>query len=393
VIKKLDAWLTAKILRAQQKVKAFCRREKRILSLLAGGALASTILQLSPGFTSKTGKDYLEEQGLPAAVAEEFHTKNIRVYDRYNPLYPIHLGGFTVRALHPELKDAGLEKTYSYPLAVVSGYYLGIKTFFSLYIPPYRSVDAFSVKTPLSLEARACFVRPPGRMTAQEFLNEFTGTDDSIVFTTKTDPARLSKALKDFALLHELRHCDQDLRMDTIVNETDADVGAFEIMRRSGLYAPETLEELRHIVAQLRIFNGAKGDIEHMSKTAMDRGPQTPAATLDDESSTRQLRMLTVQAYNLDRERLKDVFGEDMKSYEKVYHVTQALMASGILDTRPAVLTKAQEFTSSVEYFNALADGKMLTKKDLSKDVRLDYLSRPYAPVPEKKPSAAPSIS
>lgn len=394
MLKALGTRLKNKLLGIPADLMAYGQKRKKLLVFLAGTALASTALQFTPGLTSKPAKDYFEEQGIPAAMAEEFHTKNIRVYDRYNPLYPVHLGGFAVRALNEESKNASaFQKAYKYPANVVTGYVTGIGTFFSLYIPPYKSIDAFSVKTPLSAATRECFVRPPGRMTLQSFLNEFTGTGGEVTFMTRKGDAELAKVLKDFALLHELRHCDQNPDMPVIINESDADIRAFEIMQRSGNYRPEMIEEARHIIAELRIFNGVRGDVAHMSKSAVNLGPQAPASTFDDEYATHHLRSLIDLSYRMDEKRLKDIFGENMAHHEKAYHITQALIASGGLDTRPVVLEKAREFVSSVEYFNALAEGGMITRDNLSAKIRVEGLDKPYAPVPEKKPAARPATS
>jgi hypothetical protein len=267
---------------------------KRLLCVVFGSAALSAGLQLTPDLVSTKFDDFMVQRGYPADLSKNFSTGEIRVYDRFNPLYPFHLAGREVGMIwHESLKEQHVGPIFpllATPRVYVQGLWNGTKDMF-----PGSQLDAYSMAPNDALKNRVNFIRPPDEFSLNGFLEDFSGQDGSAL-KFKSDRNDLRYVLFEFVMLHEARHGDQQKLAFINANEADADLYAFQVMASRGV-PPALLNEAATIVAHARAINGAmRGDAAHASTFTLERGRERIFDAYEDATDFSRLHMVLAEA-------------------------------------------------------------------------------------------------
>lgn len=352
---------------------------RRLRNVFLASAALSTALQFTPDLVSTKFDDFMAQKGYPADYAQHFHTGDIRVYDRYNPLYPFHLAG---RAVGIVWNESLKEQHTSYialmvgtPFIYVSGLWQG----FTEMIPFGSKLDAYSLTTNDAPRDRVNFIRPPGTFSLNGFLSDFTGVDGRAL-EFKSDRAELREVLFQFVMLHEARHGDQDHLAYVTANESDADMYAFRVLAARGV-DKALLNEAASIVVHARAINATLGgDAGHVSTFAMQRGHQRIFDAYQDAAAFQRLHEVLAEA---DR-RNDAVLPPEMRAGNRYLYLTLAMQREGLLDEDPGMKRAASVFLNAIGYFDRLSGGMIIDRGFDFEKIDLGYLTERYTPVPDK---------
>ena len=371
--------------------KAIVRRHRgkvlrRLRNIFLASALLSTGLQYTPGLVSTKFDDFMAGRGFDNNLSQNFHTGEIRVYDRFNPLYPFHLAGREVALeWHENMK---ITHFAAIPLAIETPFiYVGglKKGFFDML--PGSALDAYSMAPNDKPADRVNFIRPPGEFSLESFLGDFSGMNGEKL-TFKNDREDLRNVLFEFVMLHEARHGDQEKLAYANANESDADLYAFKVMQARGV-DPALLKEAATIVAHARTLNAVlRGDTGHVSTFTLQRGGARIFDSYEDAASFKRLHDVLGEA----DVRNDEAFPPKMKAGQRFAYLTIAMEQEGLLNEDAGMKKAAVAYIGAINYFNMASGGEMIDPKfDMSK-IDLGYLTQKYKPVPDKLnvPAAAP---
>ncbi len=352
------------------------RLTKLGLAFLASATL-STGLQYAPDMVSTKLDDFMAQKNFGGDYAQHFHAKEIRVYDRFNPLYPFHLAGNAVKMTWQDGERDGLGAV---PLAIGTPFlYSGMlwKGFTDMI--PGNKLDAYSISNSDDAANRTTYIRPPGDFSLNRFMGDFSGVNGQKL-EFQSDREVLRDILFQFVMLHEARHGDQDKNVFAPTNESDADLYAFRVMKARGT-DPALLNEAATIVAHARSINGAVGgDAGHASTFTLQRGQQRVFDAHQDAAAFDRLHELLTEAAGRNRE----AFPDSMPRGNRYLYLTLAMESQGLLKEDPGLEKAAASFVQALGYFDKLSGGKVIDRKyDLSK-IDLKYLTEVYKPVPDK---------
>jgi hypothetical protein len=370
--------------------KAIVRRHRwKVLRRLSGIFLASaalsTGLQYTPDLVSTKFDDFMTGRGFEGNYSQHFHTGEIRVYDRFNPLYPFHRAGHEVALeWHESMK---ITRLAAIPLALWTPFmYLGnLGSGFADMIP-FSSLDAYSIANNDKPADRINFIRPPAEFSLNDFLADFSGVNGERL-TFKNDREDLRDALFLFVMLHEARHGDQEKLAYLNANESDADLYAFRVMQARGI-DPALVRETAAIVAHARAISAVlHGDAAHASTFTLQRGSGRIFDAYQDEASFRRLHEVLQEA----DVRNDKAFPLRMNAGQRYLYLVHAMEKEGLLDEDAGMKKAAVAYVGAINYFNRASGGVMINPHfDLSK-IDLSYLTQNYKPVPDKlNPPAAP---
>lgn len=354
------------------------RRLKKLGLIFAASAALSTGLQYAPDAVSTKLDDFMTQKNFGGDFSQHFHAKEIRVYDRFNPLFPFHHAGHaTSIRWHQGLKYGNI---YALPLAIgtPTSYASDLLDGFMMMIPGNK-LDAFSLTGNDAPADRTVFIRPPGDFSLNRFMGDFSGVNgQKLEFQSEREVLR--DILFQFVMLHEARHGDQDKTVFGATNESDADLYAFRVMKARGT-DPALLNEAATIVAHARAINGAVGgDAEHASTFTLQRGQQRVFDAHQDAASFERLNQLLAEADGRNR----DKFPDAMPRGNRYLYLTLAMHGQGLLKEDPGLDKAATSFVQALGYFDKLSGGKIIDQEfDLSK-IDLKYLTQVYKPVPDK---------
>jgi hypothetical protein len=357
---------------------------KRLGAVFLASAALSTTLQYTPNLVSTKYDEYMAGRGFDNNLSEHFHTGEIRVYDRFNPLYPFHLAGREVNLVWHE----GMKTTHlaAIPLAIATPFvYVGGLQKGFLDMIPGSELDAYSMANNDKPSDRVNFIRPPGEFSLTSFLDDFSGMDGKkIVF--RNDREDLRNVLFEFVMLHEARHGDQEKRAYITANESDADLYAFKVMQARGV-DPALLREAATIVAHARTLNAVlRGDASHVSTFTLQRGSGRIFDGYQDAAAFKRLHDVLGEA----DVRNDKAFPARMPAGQRYLYLTVAMEQEGLLDEDAGMKKAAVAYVNAINYFNHASGGAMIDPKfDMSK-VDLSYLTQKYKPVPDKLD--APSV-
>ena len=370
---------------AETRRRKSARRPKRKITLkrfLLVSTALSTLIHFAPDIASKPVKDWLQDRDLPADTAQYYTTKNIRIYDRYNPLFPFALAE---RAAVLSWKDGRKDgdNILSLAINIPLGYASGLSTGFLTMLTP-TSLDAFTLlDDSLPVSERECYIRPQGNVGIKDLMTDFTGLRMK-GFKTTASPEKLAAVFQQYVIAHEMRHCDQNHSFNaSSLNEADADIYALRVVGETAGQEVATLEEAKTILRHLRSLNSMTGDTHHASTFALDRTHHTPMDAHEDTAVFNRLSGLLKDGYSINNGAFKDM---DLKRAEEKYHVAVGMMKAGIFKDEK-LKEAAQSFIDSVEFFDEASGGKVITKRNLSDKLNFDAFTREYVPVPDKTPS------
>ncbi|MBI1215384.1 MAG: hypothetical protein GC185_06155 [Alphaproteobacteria bacterium] len=372
--------------RVQKEIFKRRRRKwrNRILGVLLASSALSTGLQFHPGLVSKPFNEYMAEQGYPGDLSQNFHAREIRVYERNNILYPFHLAGNETSIIwHEAEKDPHQNKTrlaIATPFIYTEGL---IKGFGDMIFP--NALDAYSMSNDDDPSLRQCFIRPPADFSLNRFFADFSRVD-SKDFKFQHSDAALKKTLFEYVMLHEARHCDQEKTVYVNANESDADIYAFRVLQDRGT-DPGLLQETKTIITHLRAMNAVlKGDDSHASTFAMMRGGESVFTAHEDAASFTELRALIGEAgkYN------DNAFPSHMSDGQRSVYLAAALYNSHMLDNDPQVKQAAVAFINAIDYFNNASGGRIVNPTFDMNAIDLTPLFASYKPVPDKLSAPAP---
>ena len=361
-------------------LKSFGKRSlRRLRNIFLASAVLSTGLQYAPDLVSTKFDDYMKAQGYTETYSDHFHTGEIRVYDRYNPLYPFHLAGKSVAITWNEAMKEQHVSYLALTLFTPQLYLDGLLKGFTDMLPFGSELDAYSITTNDAPEKRTNFIRPPGQFSLNEFLRDFSGVEGrALEFASDRDELR--DVLFQFVMLHEARHGDQNRAAFATTNESDADLYAFRVLSARGVDRA-LLNEAANIVIHARALNATlAGDSGHASTFSMQRGGQRIFDAHQDAAAFDRLHTVLAEA-----DRRNDAnFAPEVPIGNRYYYLTLAMNNEGLLNEDPGLRKAAVAFARSIEYFNNLSDGMIIDPGfDLS-GLDLDYLTKPYTPVPDK---------
>ena len=366
------------------------RHRKKVLRRLCGIFLASaalsTGLQYTPNLVSTKFDDFMAGRGYADNLSQHFHTGEIRVYDRFNPLYPFHRAGREVALeWHENMK---ITRFAAIPLVFKTPgtYWDGLTGGFWDMLPGGGELDAYSMANNDKPSERVNFIRPPAEFSLDSFLRGFTGVNGEKL-TFKNDREDLRNVLFAFVMLHEARHGDQEKLAPLNANESDADLYAFKVMQARGV-DPALLQEAATIVAHARALSAVLGgDASHVSTFTMQRGSARIFDAYQDEAAFQRLHDVVREA----DVRNDTAFPVRMPAGQRYLYLTLAMEQEGLLDEDPGMKKAAVAYVNALNYFNRASGGKIIDPKfDISK-IDLSYLTQSYKPVPDKlDPPAAP---
>lgn len=345
---------------------------------------AAALIQFAPQLTTRSLDKDIEAKKIPVTLQENFHTEDIRVYHRYNPLQIFHQAGH-LTALNFDKENLYRSLLLS-PVIYVGAFAQATGTFF---FP--APIDAFSIAPDHPIDTRSCFIRPPKAQTASDFVESFGRfTEESLDFTFKSDPQKLSKVFYTFVMAHEARHCDQDKDMyGSSLNEADADLFAFRLLEQK-MQDKAEIAEAKEIMQHLRHILAIRGDLGHFSTVSLQRGSQTPMQAELEYSVPETLRRIMSQAIAKNNDLLP--VGS---ATQKIYAIGKHMLKAGTFkpvkgDTAETAAFKAhlqegvQNYIKGVDYFNKLSGGKILKWDTSNAPFDLRYLHKNYLPVPDK---------
>lgn len=351
---------------------------KRLFKIYAASAALSVGLQYAPDMVSQPLDNFMASKGYDNNYSQHFHTPEIRVYDRYNPLYPFHRAGRTVGMVwHENLKSNHL---LAIPLAMGTPilYTQELWTGFTDMLPGSK-LDAWSIAPNDPLPERTNFIRPPGDFSLEGFMRDFSGQNGKkLVFNNDRDELR--SVLFEFVMLHEARHGDQQKLAIETANESDADLYAFKVLLARGV-KPALAQEAATIVAHARSIQGAVGgDPGHVTTFTLARGGQRIFDAHQDAASFQRLHDLLKEADGMNDK----AFAPGTPIGNRYFYLTLAMHGAGLLNEDPGLKKAAGAFLASIDYFDAMAGGKIIDQNyDLEK-IDLRYLTQQYKPVPDK---------
>ncbi|TAL29206.1 MAG: hypothetical protein EPN97_13710 [Alphaproteobacteria bacterium] len=365
-------------LAAPAKIKDRLKRKLRPLVLaFCAAAGVSGVTQVEPSLVSHPLSEYAATQGLPQDLGRHFHAASIDIYRRHNALYPFHFAGQAVRWEWQDRwgKDNIALLAAKTPVIFAQGLFRGVEDA----LPFSDPVGAFSLAVNVPVEERACFVRPPDRVYAEELVNALTGLGVERLRTV-SDPERLADGFLAFALLHEGRHCDQDKRFRaTAVLEADADIYAFRVLEaRPDMVDADTLNEMRDIWTQARVLEGVAKGGGHFSPPALKRGGQTGLDAHESFDNLARFRAI------LDDTLAGVGPSGSMTETEARYHAAKAIMREPVFAGDTALLDMANAFVSAVDFFDQRCGGRLVTHKGPEQPFDFSFFRDAYKPVPDR---------
>ncbi|MDI1227071.1 MAG: hypothetical protein PSY14_05250 [bacterium] len=367
--------------------KARRRSIKKLALVFAASAALSTGLQYAPDLVSTKFDDFMAQKNHGGDYTQHFHAADIRVYDRFNPLYPFHLAGQTTKLTWQEgMAEGGFAAV---PLTIVTPFLYGSalwKGFTDML--PGNKLDAYSISNDEDLKQREVFIRPPGDFSLTRFMGDFSGVNGQKL-EFQSDRDELRDILFKFVMLHEARHGDQIKGAYAPANEADADLYAFKVMKARGT-DEKLLNEAATIVAHARAINGAVGgDYGHASTFTFQRGGQRIFDAHQDAAAFDRLHTLLA---DIDSKNHK-AFPDTMPRGNRYFYLTLAMHKQGLLEEDPGLKKAADAFIRSLVYFDKASNGKIIDASyDLSK-IDLGYLTEKYKPVPDKLTPAKPDLT
>ncbi len=371
--KAADAALAANPVLYKRAVRrndiAFLRR----WTLRAAFAVAVTgVTTVQPDLVSTTLDTHAAAHGVKDGLQQHFATQNIRVYHRRNPLMPFHFAGQAAR-ISWQNNDGVIGRAVGVPFSYLGGLFNG---FGSVIFP--NALDAYSLADNQPHATRQCFIRPPGDVDSVTLLRGFTGLGGDITAQDQNDPA-VKRYYYTLIMAHEARHCDQDKKMKSALNEIDADLAADRLTR--GILSAEDTRAHRDYWAALRLTSAVVGnDVGHYSTPALIRGGITPMQAIDDSATVRRLVQVLQDAEAMN----ENVFPKGMTRIERRYHLSLALLAdpnAGDAQLR----AKAELFVRAVNYLDLRLQGYVVqtAHAQIAPRINMAWLTRSYNPLPQ----------
>ena len=357
---------------------------KRLRNVFLASAALSAVLQSTPDLVSTKFDDYMAGKGFANNFSQNYSTGEIRVYDRFNPLYPFHLAGREVSITwHEQMK---LTHLAAIPLAIETPllYVSGLEKGFGDMIFP-NSLDAYSMTTNDKLNQRVNFIRPPGEFSLDTFLQTFSQQDGSKL-SFRSDRKDLQDVLFAFVMLHEARHGDQEKRAYITANEADADLYAFKVLESRG-FDPVLVDEARTIVRHARTLSATLGsDQAHVSTFTLERGGERIFDAYEDAADFKRLHDVLREAdIRNDRN-----FPRDMPAGNRYLYLTLAMQKAGLLNEDPGMKKAAAALVAAVNYFDDASGHKIIDPNFDFNKINLRYLTQPYHPAPDRLDVPAP---
>lgn len=359
-----------------------------------GSAAMAVAMQFAPqSWYSQSLGEHMAAKGVAVENAEQYYSaNNIRVYSRSNPLYIWHeAGNMTKHVVGEALKDPSTD-VVSKGISVISTplvFGIGLFQTTTTFILPHP-LDAHALVPDQPLDQRTCFIRPPGDVSADKFVNKFTGFDVED-YKFKSDKGELRKIFYTYVMGHEARHCDQNMKLHTSsLNEADADLYALRLVTALTGNSPAS-QEAQTILEHVRIKNAVAGsDAYHGSTLALERMGQTPMDAQQDYANASTLNRMLRDADEMNKEAMiKGAKDGEMEKVERFYHLTRAMLDGGYLKDNPALVQTAQSFVNSMEYFQGVSGGEVIKTDHAQVKTDLSYLTRQYLPAPDKIPAKA----
>lgn len=378
--------------RVQKAVFKSRRRRfyKRALLASVAAAAISTGTHYAPDSVSTPFNTYMTEQGHSANFHDHFHAKDIRVYDRWNPLYPFHLAGQGVKITWNEIDQdkesssslKALSKTVTTPFVYYSMLFKGVG---DLILP--HPIDAYALSGNAPHNEREVFIRPPKEINLSDFISDF-GRVNTPEMTFKNDTAELERVIFEYIMLHEARHGDQDKGVATSLNEADADRYGFDVLAARGNKA-ELLSEARAIITHSRTMSSVLGGgTSHTTSVALLRPYATPYNAYRDEAAMHRLHQVLNDADVMN----KDAFPEDMSRGNRFVYLAAALKKQGLTARDPDMQLATDMFLNAANFFDAASDGALINRSFNIDKIDMGYLQRQYKPVEDKlTPPARPA--
>lgn len=373
-------------------ISGFAKSKAGIFCLLT--VPFSALLQYFPQTTTRSLDEDMVARGIPIKLQENFHTQDIRIYHRKNPLQIFHQAGH-LTALnfdpqYPHLSALTSPLIYVSLLAEMTGNFLSP-----------QPIDAFSIAPNKQIDKRICFIRPPKAQTASDFVESFGRfTAEPVNFTFKSAPQKLSKVFYTFVMAHEARHCDQDKDIyGSSLNEADADLFAFRLLEQK-MQDKAEIAEAKEIMQHLRHILAIRGDLGHFSTVSLQRGSQTPMQAELEYSVPETLRRIMSQAVAKN----SIFFTETDYSSQRLYALAQYMVRTGTFapiksDSLETIAFKkhlrdgAKDYVAAMEYFNTKSGGALLKRNFNHLAFDLGYLHKNYLPVPDKlKTTIKPAV-
>ena len=369
-----------------QKAVFKARRRSFIKRLLVSGVAAAAIstgTQYYPDTVSTPLDQYMANKGHTPDFSIHFHAANIRVYDRWNPLYPFHVAGqgakLTWQSIDadPEISgpiskgiSKGLSTAIVYPTMLFQG--------FSTLLMP-NALDAYAIPNDAPHNKREVFIRPPGQIKIADFISDFGHVNsDKLYF--QNEPKDLERVLYQYVMLHEARHGDQRTDVATSLNEADADRYAFSVLAARG-HKKELLSEALSIITHSRTMASVLGGgTSHTTSVALLRPYQTPYGAYKDEAALQRLHKVLSDAEVMN----KDVFPEDMGRGSRFIYLAGAMNKQGVANQDPDMKLALNMFVGAVAYFNGVTGGAIVNTEFDLKKINIRYLQEQYKPVEDK---------
>lgn len=371
--------------RVQKAVLKARRRSfiKRVLVSGVAAAAISTGTQYYPDTVSTPLNQYMADKGHTPDFSIHFHAANIRVYDRWNPLYPFHVAGqgakLTWQAIDADPEAGGsISKGISKGLSTAIVYPTMLFQGFSTLLMP-NALDAYAIPNDAPHSKREVFIRPPGEIKIADFLSDFSRvSSDKLYF--QNEPKDLERVLYQYIMLHEARHGDQRTDVATSLNEADADRYAFSVLAARG-HKKELLDEALSIITHSRTMASVLGGgTSHTTSVALLRPYQTPYAAYKDEAALQRLHKVLTDAEVMN----KDAFPEDMGRGNRFIYLAGAMNKQGVANNDPEMKLALNMFVSAAVYFNMVTGGAMINTEFDLKKINIGYLQQQYKPVEDK---------
>lgn len=264
---------------------------KLALAFYAVAGTTSAVVLNAPRLMGPTFDEYMKEKGYSGTLAKDYYDNpNIRVYTN-NKLIPFQHAGFAVKSYVADLDETSETKIdYARGLIYVPIIYAG--EFISSFAQTAGKPTPYAINTDLmtGLEGQGSFIYPPQEnFNLRSFITMIVpdAADKELLENANTPSEKLDKLFIQFVMLHEARHCDQVIGM-----ETDADQYALKVLAREGA-APEALEELRIMVRSLRSMAAILStDDDHSTTSLSAENPRSRIQSIEDPASFAQARQL-----------------------------------------------------------------------------------------------------
>ena len=343
--------------------------------ILSAFALSAVAIQFTPKLVSDASEDYLQGNNYPATLAEKFETSNIRVYGRHNPLSSLHAIGHPLRKTW-ESDYSLTERLSSTALSLRAMLKIAKKEGFN-YIPPYSKITVFALPS-----KKICFIKPPNGTVKLARALSSLGRSEKLKgvkeFNLENDLTEIQDIIKTFIIAHEMRHCEQPIYVaKDNLNETDADLYAFEVIGSAG-YSDSALQEAVKLIAAARIVSSIHTDnLLHSTGFGIITGKASPLLSslgLEYRSVAKIVSHLVEKV---------DFPKEIKEDDEKRYHSAKALLNSDILSkngykNEHFFLT---QYTKAYEYLNEVSNGALNVKPDFYQEIEtalFDDVSQNY---------------